>query len=217
MDLLGASRKYCRSIGNKMANIITNNLTNNITSQIAPISITYIPCTIAGNLISSSTNISQSMNFNTSVWFTPFFVNFSYTITALSSYVVTAVAASTITLGIYANQGAGNNDLPSGAALAVGQVASTSQGMKTITISQALNPNTLYWAAIQVSTNTTLAMQVALQGLNCGGVNFISAGVGLLPGSLSYTNTYSAGTLPSVTSASVTIGAAAYLPVIFFT
>lgn len=197
-----------------MANNITNNATNNNSPNVTPVSGGNLLCCLPGCFTqNNSTNLILGLNFNTSVWFVPFMASNLYTMTALKTYVVTGAAASTITLGVY---GIGLSGLPSGAPLVVGQAASTAQGTISIAVSLPLNPNTVYWAAIQVSTNTLLATQATQVNINNSLGNYISVGVGLVSGALSYTNAYSAGTLPTVSPVSVNITQVTGMPVIYY-
>jgi hypothetical protein len=75
----------------------------------------------------------------------PFMVPANATAISLSAYVYTSVASSTARLGIYNN--AGTADYPGSLLLDAGTFLTTTSGIKTITISQALSANTLYWLA----------------------------------------------------------------------
>ena len=112
--------------------------------------------------------------------FVPFYVSTSYTTTALYTIVKTGVAASTVTMGIYAatpgNSGTFSN-FPTGSALAVGSVATTANNsIVNVSIVTTLSANTLYWAAIQASTSTTLALCIGL--LNFGIFSYTTANGG---------------------------------------
>lgn len=204
-----------------MANLITGNSTNNYTIPAVPINFTTtnsrILCALPGTFTHTLTgsNLSNTMNFNTSIWFSSFYVPRKYTMTSLSTYVQVGLALSTVTLGIYSNQGGPSGDLPLGAPLVVGQAATTATAIATVTVSLVLNPNTLYWAAIQSSSNVTQAFQVGQSAMNCGTDSGITTAVGLVPAAIMLTNTYSAGALPTIVSGWAANVSAA-LPIIFF-
>ena len=174
------------------------------------------PQTLSNTLLSmpgyyapaNSTTQAQGMNFNTAIYLVPFFISQDFTISHLTTYCVTGAEAATTTLGIYASQ-----PLPTGNPLVVGQAASTAQGVVSVALSLALSRNVIYWAAIQVSTNTTLSMQVAAMNLNAGSAMLTSASVGYIPASIGYVNTYSAGALPNINPASLAVNGHIYSPV----
>lgn len=150
----------------------------------------------------SSTTFSdtQTDGLNTylsgSVVFVPFFSFLAYSPTQIRCNVKTSVAASTVTMGLYASDA---NGLPTGSTIAVGQVATTGTGSKAVSgLTMAMSANKLYWFAIQGSTSTTLALSTATLAVNQG-INMNNG-----PGTtfnnrwLAQTNSYSAGTLPTI-------------------
>jgi hypothetical protein len=177
-------------------------------------SVVNIVCCIPGAFSSTfSTNLAQTINMNTQIYFVPFYLQSNLTTTSIGTYIVTGLAASTVTLGIYAAQ-SNSTGLPNGAALGAVSMASTAQGAVSGALAVALVKNKLYYAAIQVSSNVTLAVQVALKNLHPGSYNTVTAGTGYVPSTIAYTNAYSAGTLPSVTPGSVAGIQKQYEPVI---
>lgn len=171
-------------------------------------------CAIPGAFSSTfSTNQLQTINMNTAIYFVPFYVQANYTTNTIGCYVVAGLAASTITLGIY--QAVNNSSgFPNGAALGAVSMASTAQGAVSGALSIALQKNKLYYAAIQVSSNTTLSVQMALKNLHPASPNTITVGTGYVPSVIFYTNAYSAGTLPSVNPGSIAGAQKTYEPVI---
>ena len=86
----------------------------------------------------------------------PFMIPEAATATSLSIYCSGAVASSVWRLGIYNNSASG--DYPDTRLLDAGTVSTATTGVKTITISQSLSANTLYWlvAALNTGANVTL-------------------------------------------------------------
>lgn len=86
----------------------------------------------------------------------PFMMPEAATATSLSIYCTGAIASSVWRLGIYNNSASG--DYPDTRLLDAGTVSTATTGVKTITISQSLSANTLYWlvAALNTGTNVTL-------------------------------------------------------------
>ena len=86
----------------------------------------------------------------------PFMIPEAATATSLSIYCSGAVASSVWRLGIYNNSASG--DYPDTRLLDAGTVSTATTGVKTITISQSLSANTLYWlvAALKTGANVTL-------------------------------------------------------------
>ena len=137
----------------------------------------------------------------------PFTVNSAFVIANMRCFVNTGVAASTITMGLYAAVTSGaNQNYPLGAPLIAGQAASTSSAtIISVPTVITLTPGNLYWAAIQASTATTLSIGMA--SLNLGNPNYVyAAGSTLVAQALVYPNVYSAGTLPTMVIGSLTTG-----------
>lgn len=184
-----------------------NSFSNLLSSQ--------LPCALPGVLSSlNSDNITQAVDMHTQVILMPFCLDTNWTGSFLATYVVTGLAASTVTMGIYGITYA-YPDLPSGAPLVVGDVATTVQGIVDFAISLKLNQNTLYWAAIQASSSVTQAFQVIQTNLCSSGPTLITAGIGLTPALYTYVNSYSAGTLPTINPASLTTVSGLFTPVIY--
>lgn len=170
---------------------------------------------------SNSQTQSKASLFNTSVIFIPFYLSQSWAVGAMRFMVVTGAGSSTVTCGIYASSTSGTfNNYPTGSALTVGSVATTSSNSyPNCTLSAAtLSANTLYWGAFQASTATTLSLSVTQ--LNIDHSNIISqvaASSSWTTNILTYTNTYSVGTLPTLTQSSIAITASNYLPTMILT
>lgn len=164
-----------------------------------------------------STNLIQSLNFNAAFFVMPFFVTTNLITTTINTYCVVGLAASTITMGIYKSLTVVDNSFPTGVAIAAGSAASTVQGAISVSMAVTLNQNTLYWAAIQLSSAITLSSQVGLQNLNAGNYSYVLAGTGLSPAVVSYTNTYSAGTLPTINQGNRVIVSNSYAPILYIT
>lgn len=167
-----------------------------------------------------SDSITQSMGtiLNGSVFLVPFYLSTAWTVTALYLIVKTGLAASTATMGIYAStpaSGGTHANKPVGSALVAGSVATTaSNSIVNISFSQALSANTLYFAALQLSSSTTLA--IAVGGINFGSavVTGVNGGITAHLGSiLTYSSAYSAGTLPTLTQTSIANTALNYCPI----
>lgn len=161
----------------------------------------------------SDTQTQSPGQFNTRFWIVPFYVGIPWTATKIQTIVKTGVAASTITMAIYASVSISGE--PTGAPLTQGSVATTtSNTLVTATISTSLSAYTLYWAAIQASTATTLALSLGL--INVGAPNVLtqvgSLGIWLM-NSFSYTNTYSAGALPTINPANAVGNSINYMPI----
>lgn len=191
------------------------------TENLALISIvsTGIPGMFA-NAQSTTQTQSMASQLNTNVLFVPFYVSRSYTVTGGKFLTTVGVAASTVTMGIYAATVGGTfNNFPTGAALTAGSVATTASATySAVTLSTTLTPNVLYWAAMQASTATTLSLGVVQ--LNISNPNIITqiAATGTWTANvLSYANSYSAGTLPTITQSSLVISARNYLPFMVIT
>lgn len=143
------------------------------------------------------------------VSFVPFFVGVPWTATKIQCIVKTGVAASTLTMGVYNSV----NGSPSGAAITAASVASTANNtLVSATISASLTANTLYWAAIQGSS-TSLAITMGLQNASAPNLFVYASSTGTWSMySNIFANTYSAGTLPTVTPHG-TLSGLNYLPI----
>lgn len=84
----------------------------------------------------------------------PFYVHESTTFDRIACYVSTLASGSTARLAIYDSDA---NGVPANLVLDAGTVATTSTGLKAITISQTLAPG-LYWLGGAVSTTGTLVV-----------------------------------------------------------
>lgn len=159
---------------------------------------------------SDTQTVAINISINTGFWAIPFYVTESWAATRMDTIVKTGVAASTVTMGIYASA----LGLPTGAALTAASIATTaSNTLVSATISVTLSPYVLYFAAIQASTSTTLALMAGL--LNVGAPNILtyasSTGTWTNNG-LGYTNTYSAGSLPTINPANLFGTSVNYVP-----
>ena len=109
-----------------------------------------------------TTRYMGSPNFNTlasfafstgELYYTPVWLPVAITADRLAINVQSGIASGTTRLGIYSSTSAG---VPSSLILDAGTVATTSSGVKEITISQALTPG-LYWlAAVNQTAAATL-------------------------------------------------------------
>lgn len=164
-----------------------------------------------------SNNLAQSLNMNNEVVFMPFYVPFNLTTSAITTFVTVGAAASTVTMGIY-NSSTSGIFFPNGAPLGAASVASTANTtLVSVSVSVPLTANLLYWAAIQVSTNTALSLNVNSLNLYSGAFFSSNGTTGLVPGPLVFTHAYSAGTLPSVTPGGILSATPAYGPVMYCT
>jgi hypothetical protein len=167
---------------------------------------------------SDSQTQSLSSTFASNVIFVPFYISQSWSLTQLRFLVITGAAASTCTGGIYAASISGTfNNFPTGAPLTTGSATTAVSATNVIiTLSTiTLLPNTLYWAAFQSSTGTTLS--IAIGQLNIDHANIISqvAASSLWTANiLTYTHVYSVGSLPTLTQSSIAITASNYLPIL---
>lgn len=163
--------------------------------------------------VTQSDTFSQGFSIqNTSISLVPFYLTTTWSATSIQTIVKTGFAGSTITMGIYASA----NGRPSGAALTAASVASTANNtLVSATISASLSANTLYWAALQASTsNTNLAITIGKYNFSAPNLFLYSTSTGVWTLSCAfYTNTYSAGTLPSITPASVSLVGFNYMPI----
>lgn len=164
-----------------------------------------------------SNSITQGIqaSLNSNVHLFPFYVPVTFSVTKLYVPIVTGLAASTVTMGIYAATASGAFvNCPVGVPLTAGSVATTSSSTLVFaTVSATLNANTLYYAAIQASSAVTQSIGVVILNLaQTGSMNL----VGGVPeaGYFIYANAYSAGTLPTITSGSLVRANSLYSPLI---
>ena len=160
----------------------------------------------------TSNNITQSIDFNTNVNFIPFYVSAGITTTLFEVMVTTALAASTCTVGIYASV----SGQPSGAALGAVSIATTATGNQSGSLAIALTANTLYWAAVQCSSGVTQALLVSQLNNYPGSPGGGFGATSYTPSIYQYSSVYSAGTLPTVISASLSGAGTGYGPMIWF-
>lgn len=158
------------------------------------------------NTTSNSQTASVASTLNTKVLFIPFMVGDNMLVSQIQVGIVTGAAASTITAGIYAGTTSGTyKNFPGGAPLAVGQGNSTTSGSTlaiTLGSSIQLEEAKLYYIGIQCSTATTLS--IATCKTSFGTATFLLAGSGTWTQlHFTYTNTYSAGSLPTLTNTSI--------------
>lgn len=166
----------------------------------------------------TSNSITQSKTtlLNTSVVFVPFYLSQSWAVTAMRFTVVAGNVTGTATCGIYASSTSGTyNNFPTGSTVCVGQATTNiNNTYVSCSLSAAtLSANTLYWAAFQTSTPGLLS--ILMGQLNIDHSNIISqvaASSSWTANILTYTNSYSAGTLPTLTQSSIAITASNYLP-----
>lgn len=111
----------------------------------------YYPATIPG----VATNFATGSASNNTIYYTPFFCRFSHTFTGISFSNNTSVNTNKFRLGIYSSLGG----VPSALVVDSGEltVSDTSTNvLRTITISQALSANTLYWLAYIGNTSSNI-------------------------------------------------------------
>lgn len=169
--------------------------------------------------ITNSNTQTQSLasTLNSRVYLQPFCVNAAMTVGTVGCYVITGVAASTMTVGIYASNGSLSAPQPTGNALGAVSIATTANNTYANgAVSIALSPKTIYWAAIQTSTATTLSLQCTQMNVCCNIANAAVSGTGYQPLNITYTNSYSAGTLPNINPVSLNTVVNTYTPVMIF-
>lgn len=155
---------------------------------------------VPGLFSSATLSDSQTDNLDgelaTKVIFVPYFAFQAVSFQQIRLFVVTGVAASSVTAGYYASDA---NGLPTGAALAVGTATTTSSASQVVIGSLTINlsANTLYWFAVQASTSTTLAISTAPLGL-APGYDIAAPAATISQRWIGQTNTYSAGVLPTI-------------------
>ena len=180
-------------------------------------------CSMPGQIGSTqSDSLTQVMGviLNSNIVFVPFFLSTAWTTTNLNIVIKTGLAASTATLGIYgstlSSAGVTYANFPIGAPLGVGSVSTaTSNSFATASVAAALSANTLYWAAIQLSSAVTVA--IAVGNLNFGLYSYTTANIGstsFVTNVLTYANTYSVGSLPTLTQSGLAVTIAPYCPII---
>lgn len=107
---------------------------------------------------------------------------------------VTSLTAGNMRLGIYADDG---NGYPGALVADLGAVDVGTTGVKEITISRALNANTLYWLAIVGSAAATIR---AIAGTSCYPILGIDSGLGTALG-VGWSAAFTYGALPSTFTA----------------
>jgi hypothetical protein len=143
-------------------------------------------------------------------YFIPFWVTRSMTIDRVNVEVTTALASSTIRLGIYSS----SNDAPGSLLADFGTADSSSTGQKELTVSQAVSAGLYYFAVVRQGGSGTLAVRAvgASNGSftslpatsttfmhDFGNIHLFQTGIsGALPGSVSPFNVPTANPFPSV-------------------
>lgn len=173
---------------------------------------------LLGSLQSSSLTQTMGVLLNSNVVFIPFYVSIPWSLSSMTAIVSVGLAASTITMGVYASTPASGGtfaNLPVGSPLAAGSAASaTSNALCTPTVSTSLSANTLYYAAIQISSAVTISIQVSKMCFGCNTINSASSGATMATSLYSIGHVYSAGTLPAITQASISSSVVSYCPTI---
>lgn len=160
---------------------------------------------------------SQGVLLNSNVVFIPFLSSIPFTVSTATIFVVTGLAASSVTIGIYsAGVGGSQNNYPAtNTALRTGTASTASSGV-TVPInftSLTITANLLYYLAIQLSSAVTLSLtNIQLNAGNPNPMSQIAASSSWSPLIFTYTNVYSAGVMPSIISSSVNRTQATYLP-----
>lgn len=145
---------------------------------------------------SDSQTVALGAFINSNFFCVPFFVGESWAATFMDIIVKTGLAASTVTMGIYAS----SNGLPTGAALTVGSVATTANNtLVSVGISTTLSPYTIYWAALQASSAATLALTFSQLNVSAPNILVYASSTGAWTcNGIAYSRAYSAGTLPTI-------------------
>jgi hypothetical protein len=166
----------------------------------------FIIAAMPGTITSTqSTTLTQSqntvLNSNVVVW--PFICPNNALITAAYVDVAVGLAASTVTVGVYADNGL-NTQPAAAAALGAVSIATASTGLQTASFGTSFNiyANQVYWCALQISSAVTLSLgNTSMTVCNqpaAGGNIFYSNGTYIQ----TLSNAYSSGTLPTWTSGS---------------
>lgn len=152
------------------------------------------PGTLSNTLTDSITTSTQA-DLNAYVWFWPFAIPYNFTINFGSISVHTVLASSTCNLGIYASNS--SQTAPTGSPLAVANISTEFLGMQEAAMSSSvpLKAYKTYWAAVQASSNVTLALYQAPYSFQARGSGQV--GTEFYSSVYRQTYTYSAGTLPS--------------------
>jgi hypothetical protein len=167
--------------------------------------------------VTQSTTLIQTQGvvLNSNVVCFPFILPTNARLTSASISVSVGLAASTVTVGVYGDNG--YNSVPSGAALTAVSIATASSGVKTGNFAATIPmyAGQFYWAAIQCSSAITLSlvnniMNTTLWNSGGGYSNILTPGMNLQ----TLANAYSAGTLP--TWSGLANSFQAYLPLINF-
>ena len=168
-----------------------------------------------GGSLSNTQSQSLASTFTSNVIFVPFYLSRAWSTIGINICVTASAALSTCTAGFYASSTSGTfNNFPTGAPLAVASANTTTAAIQSVIVSASLLANTLYWAALQLSTATTLSIQIGQ--LNIDHPNIITqvAASNLWTANiLTYTHTYSAGSLPTLTQSSIAVTPSNYLPI----
>lgn len=162
----------------------------------------------------TSNSIAQSLTLNTNIHLIPFCVNTAITTAFMGTFVITGVAGSGATVGIYDTVGRpAIAPFPANPIAVTTLVTTNTNVVQNASLIANLKPKTLYWAAIQTSTVTTLSLQAVRINTSCNGSIGIGAGIGATAQVLLYPNSYSAGNLPVINAGSL-IGGGNYAPVL---
>lgn len=164
----------------------------------------------------SSNSVTQGLTLNTNIYFVPFCFNEAVTTAFIGTYVITGVAGATANLGIY--DSAGGAPIISFPNNLLGVVNLPNLTSSNVTVNGALSvnlkPKTMYWAAIQTSTVTTLSLQAVRMNVACNASIGVSVGVGANVQNIIYPNSYSAGSMPATISSGSLVGSGQYAPLI---
>lgn len=189
---------------------------------ISPVDQTAISANIYAALpgvlgVTQSTTLTQTQGtlLNSNVVCFPFILPTNAILNSASINVSVGLAASTVTVGVYGDNG--YESLPSGAALAAVSIATATTGVKLANFSSTvpMYAGQFYWAAIQCSSAVTLSlvnniMNTALWNAGGGYSNLMTPGMNLS----TLAHAYSAGTLPTWSGSASSFQA--YLPLINF-
>lgn len=171
-------------------------------------------CTMPGMFgDTQSDNLTQTLDFNSSAILMPFYTETAVTTVAMGIAVSVGLAASTATVGLY---GSNSDFKPTGAPLAAGSVSTATNGRKEVATVVNLTAYTLYWAAVQLSSAITQSIRVTKFAVYPGNYMGTLGSGGAVPGYYNYIGAYSAGTLPTITTASVNAVGSGYGPIIYF-
>lgn len=178
------------------------------------------PGAAVSNVIGNTQTVAgDATEFSTLVNYMPFYIPNNYTVDNVYINVTAAHAASSINIGLY--HSAALNTGPTGAAINVINIPTTSTGEQLVAWGQPLLANTMYWAGVQFSTATTLALTALTINplINYGpGNSYITSNTTPMPSNLwAQANAFSAGVMPAASALNaLTLSSIINFPMISF-